>query len=331
MILVRAVDTKAMSLQRQGRIGSFTPCLGEEASYVGSGYALSPNDWVLPHYRGYAVAFTRRMSLNTFFSQLYGTAHDLSKGRQQPMSLGDKSINYVSIEAPVGAQCPIAVGVSLAAKLRGDRIACVAYLGDGSSSSNDFHTAMNFAGVFQTPTIIFCSNNQYAISLPFTKQTASEDIASKAEAYGVVGVRVDGNDVLAVYRATKEALERAYKGEGPTLIESVTYRMGPHSTADDPAKYRDSKEVEEWKRRDPIARFRTYLKRRGLLDDNYEQVLTQEIERQISDAVQYAETSPKPELATIFEEVYLELPWHLKEQMTGLVEESGMKKSESSD
>lgn len=322
MVLARAVDTKAMSLQRQGRISSYVPCSGEEAAYIGSAYALSPKDWVLPHYRGHAVALARGMSLRTFFSQLYGTANDLSKGRQQPMSLGDRSINYVSIEAPVGSQCPVAVGVSLAAKLRGDRIASLAYLGDGGSSSSDFHVAMNFAGVFQTPTIIFCSNNQYAISLPFSMQTKCQDIASKGEAYGVPGVRVDGNDVLAVYHVTKEALTKAYNGDGPTLIEAVTYRIGPHSTADDPSRYRSQEEVDQWKRKDPIARFRAHLQNRAMLSEDYERRLMQEVESQISDAVQYAEGSPKPELRTIFEEVYFEMPSNLSEQMKNLLEES---------
>lgn len=319
MLLVRTADTKAVSLQRQGRIGSYVPCAGEEACQVGSAYALGPDDWVFPQYRSQGVALTRGLSLERFFAQLFGTSMDLSKGHQQPMSLGDKGINYVAVSSPVGTHCPLAVGAGLAARYLGRSVATIVYFGDGTTSSNDFHTGMNFAGVFKAPTIFFCMNNQYAISLHVSKQTASESLAIKAVAYGFEGVRVDGNDALAVYSVTKKALQKARAGDGPTLIEAVTYRFGAHSTSDDASLYRHKAEEEAWREKDPLKRSKAYLIDKGIWSEELEQEARQQIETEINRAVRAAESAPLPAPETLFEDVYSEMPWHLSEQRNGLL------------
>ncbi|MGZ8473363.1 MAG: thiamine pyrophosphate-dependent dehydrogenase E1 component subunit alpha, partial [Candidatus Deferrimicrobiaceae bacterium] len=267
MLLLRALDEKAISLQRSGRIGFFVPSTGQEASEIGSGFALKEGDWVFPSYRDQGAALVRGYPLSSIVGQLFGNASDPIKGHQMPNHWCDRSINLVSVSSPVATQMPQAVGAGYAAKLRGDKIAVIAYFGDGGTSTGDFHAAMNFAGVYGTPTVFFCSNNQYAISLPVSRQTASGSIAGKAAAYGFEGVRVDGNDLLAVYGVTRDALEKARAGGGPTLIEALTYRMGPHSTSDDPSRYRTEEECDAWREKDPFRRVNRHLARLGILDD----------------------------------------------------------------
>lgn len=319
MILTRTADAAGLTLQRQGRIGPYVPCIGHEAAHVGSAYALEPSDWIFPHYRSQGAAFTRGMPLKVFFAELFGRTTDLAKGHQMPNSLGDRSINYVSLSAPVGAMLPHAVGVALAAKYRKDKLVTLAYFGEGATSSNEFHTALNFAGVFKAPTVFFCHNNQYAISVPLSKQTAAASIAAKAVAYGFEGVRVDGNDVIAVYRVTKEAVEKARSKNLPTLIEALTYRVGPHSSVDDPSRYRSEEEVTEWHRKDPVDRFKLYLENKNVLGKEQDEKLRTEIERDVDLAVKETEAIPPPELHTLVEDVYAEIPSHLAEEFTKLM------------
>ncbi len=248
MLLLRALDEKAVSLQRSGRIGFYVPSTGQEASEIGSGFALADGDWIFPSYRDHGAALVRGYPLSTLVGQLFGNASDAMKGRQMPNHWCDRSINLVSVSSPVATQLSQAVGAAYAARLRQEKVAVIAFFGDGGSSTGAFHVAMNFAGVYRTPNVFFCSNNQYAISLPVSRQTASGSIAVKAAAYGFEGVRVDGNDPLAVYRVTRDALAKARAGGGPTLIESVTYRIGPHSTADDPSRYRSEERSPEGER-----------------------------------------------------------------------------------
>ncbi len=321
MILLRTLDVRALSLQRQGRIGFYIQCIGQEASQIGSAYAFEPNDWLFPSYRDAGVAIVRGLALKTLFCHLMGNSQDVMKGHQMPNHWGYRSINLVSLAAPIGVHIPVAVGVALAAKMRGDRIVTGVYFGDGATSSNDFHAGMNFAGVFHTPTIFFCQNNQYAISLPVSKQTKAQTLASKARAYGFEGVRVDGNDVLAVYKAVKEAVVKARNGGGPTVIEAITYRIGAHSTADDPKRYRVEREVEEWRKRDPIDRFRLYLQRKGIWSEDLEAKVRQQADGIVSDAIREAEKIPPPTLETMFEDVYSEMSWNLKEQLKELLSE----------
>ena len=318
MVLTRNLDTRGIQLQRQGRIGFYIGCLGQEAAHIGSAYALKPEDWVFPAYREIGAMLTRGITLNQLLDQYFSNAEDPQKGRQLTNLFGVKTANYVSGSAPISTQIPHAVGAALAAKIRGDPIVTLAYFGDGGTSENDFHAGMNFAGVFKTPTIFFCQNNHWAISVPVERQTASETIAIKAEAYGFEGVRVDGNDILAVYETTKRAVEKARKGGGPTLIEAVTYRMGPHSSSDDPKRYRSEAELAEWEKRDPLTRFRRYLEKKQLWTELDERRVQEETDREIEDAVQHAEKLPKPALETLFTDVYAEMPWHLEEQLRQL-------------
>jgi pyruvate dehydrogenase E1 component alpha subunit/2-oxoisovalerate dehydrogenase E1 component alpha subunit len=320
MVFVRLLDERMLNLQRQGRIGFYGTCTGEEASVIGSAYALEPHDWIFPALRQGSAALMRGYSLRSYISQLFGNSADLLKGRQMPVHYSDRRVHQVSWSSCIGTQLPHAVGTAWAAKIRGDKIVTAAYLGDGATSEADFHVAMNFAGVFKTPTVFFCQNNQWAISVPLSGQTASETIAQKAIAYGFEGTRVDGNDVLAVYNVMKEAVDLARSGGGPTLIEALTYRVGAHSTSDDPSRYRDESITEQWKReKDPIKRFQHHLKELGLWNEDYEEALRAEILNEISLALKDVESLPPPDAGTMLEDVYAEIPWHLREQMSDII------------
>jgi pyruvate dehydrogenase E1 component alpha subunit/2-oxoisovalerate dehydrogenase E1 component alpha subunit len=314
MVFLRALDEKALHLQRSGRIGFYIGAAGQEAAEIGSGFALSEGDWVFPSYRDQGVALLHGYPLPALVAQLFGNSLDATRGRQMPNHWCDRSARIVSVSSPVATQLPQAVGAAYAAKLRGEKTAVIAYFGDGGSSTGEFHAGMNFAGVFRTPNVFFCSNNQYAISVPVSKQTAAGSIAMKAQAYGFPGVRVDGNDVLAVYKATHDALERARAGDGPTLVEALTYRMGAHSTSDDPSRYRTEEEVRAWGERDPIRRFAACLKRLGLLDEEKEEAAAEEAREEVRRAVAECEAAPPVHPGSLVEDVYAEMPWHLEEQ-----------------
>jgi pyruvate dehydrogenase E1 component alpha subunit len=323
MVLARNLDTRGLQLQRSGRIGFFIGGIGQEAAHIGSAYALKPEDWVFPAYREIGSMLLRGITLKQLLNHYFANAEDVQKGREITNLFGIRSVNYVTGSAPIATQIPHAVGAGLAAKLRGDAVVTMAYFGDGATSENDFHAGMNFAGVFKTPTIFFCQNNHWAISLPVERQTASETIAVKAKAYGFEGVRVDGNDILAVYRTTEEAVDKARRGEGPTLIEAVTYRMGPHSSSDDPKRYRTEEELAEWQKRDPLVRFRRYLEKKGIWSEADEKNAQDDANRELDETVAYAEKLPRPALETLFTDVYAEMPWYLKEQLRELLEEKG--------
>ncbi len=315
MKLARSWDARCIILQRQGRIPIYASSAGQEATQVGSAYALRPEDWVHASYRESAAAITRGLSLRTLADKCYGNATDLGQGRDIPPQFFDRAKHWISPSAPVATQVPQTVGFGMAAKMKADPIVILAYFGDGATSAADFHSGMNFAGVFKPPCIFLCQNNHYAISMPFSSQTAAESIAAKAVAYGFEGVRVDGNDVLAVYNATSKAADKARGGGGPTLIECITYRLESHSTSDDWTRYRTSEEVEEWKKQDPILRFQTYLREKGLLDEKEDATIQAEIDAQIAAAVKEAEAAPQPSVESMFEDVYSEMPWNLKEQL----------------
>lgn len=315
MVLVRLLDNRMLSLQRQGRIGFYVPSTGEEASQVGSAMVLEKRDWVFPAYREPGAALWRGFPIETLIAQAYGNALDPQHGHQMPNHYGARAINYVTASSPVGTQIPHAVGAAWAAKIRKEEVVSLVYFGDGATSEGDFHAGMNFAGVFKTPTIFFCKNNQWAISVPVARQTAAKTLAQKAAAYGMEGVRVDGNDLLAVYAATKAAVEKARAGGGPTMIEALTYRIGPHSSSDDPTRYRSKEEVERWQQRDPIERTRKYLELKGLWSKDQEERQRAEIEEQIQATIKEVERHPPPAIETLFEDVYAELTPQLKEQM----------------
>jgi len=314
MVRVRLLDDRLVSLQRQGRIGFHIGSIGEEAAILGSAFAMRKDDWIFPCYREFGAALWRGMELQRYIDNMFGNANDTVKGRQMPDHYTAREVHFGSISSPVGTQIAQAVGFSWAAKLKGDDVATIVYFGDGATSANDFHTGLNFAGVFKTPTVFFCRNNGWAISVPTERQTASASFAEKGQAYGIPSIRCDGNDLLAVVSATREAVARAARGDGSTLIEAITYRLSGHSTSDDPKAYRQENEVEEWRRRDPIARLRRLLTTRGLWTDNDQTAAEGAAQEEMKQAIAVAEKTPLPAQSTMFEDVYAETPWHLREQ-----------------
>jgi pyruvate dehydrogenase E1 component alpha subunit/2-oxoisovalerate dehydrogenase E1 component alpha subunit len=308
-----------IALQRQGRIGFYGPCTGQEAVVIGAAFASDPEDWVFPALRESAILLVRGFSLTRYLAQVFGNAEDVQKGRQMPSHMSARSHHVVSWSSSVATQLPHAVGAAWAAKRAGQSVAVFGFVGDGGTSHPDFHAAMNFAGVFKTPCVIVCQNNHYAISTKSTQQTASATFAIKARAYGMPGIRVDGNDVLAVYRALSDARRRAADGGGPSLVECVTYRMGAHSSSDDPTRYQPVEELRSWAARDPIDRFRRHLQLVAAVDDRRDAELDQELEREIKAAVAHAESIGPPTADTLFEDVYATVPAHLEEQRRELL------------
>jgi len=311
MATTRAADLKALKLQRQGRMGTFAPSLGHEACQVGSAFALEPKDWAFPYFRDLGAFLTLGLPLKNYY--LYWMGNE--EGMRIPAGL-----NIFTIAVPVGSQIPHAVGCGMALKYRKEQAAALVYFGDGATSEGDFNEALNFAGVFQTPNVFVCINNQYAISTPVRRQTAAPTIAQKASAYGFEGVRADGNDVLGMLALTRKALEKARSGGGPTLIEAFTYRMGNHTTSDDASRYRQEAELAEWSRRDPIERFRLYLKGKGLWDDAFESRVQKEAEDLISRSVEEAENVPPPRPEDLFVHTYKDMTPELNDQLAELQE-----------
>jgi TPP-dependent pyruvate/acetoin dehydrogenase alpha subunit len=279
-------------------------------------------DWLYPSYRVPGLFLMRGARLTDMVANCYGNEADLCKGRQMPVHYAFGKLNIVSISSPIGTHIIQATGTAMAQKLKGDGGISAAYFGDGGTSSNDFHSGLNFAGVSRAPVVFVCTNNRWAISVPLEKQTASETIAVKAEAYGMPGVRVDGNDVLAVAQACREAAERARAGEGPTLLELLTYRRGPHSSSDDPTRYR-GREADEWLARDPILRFRKHLELQDLWSEDQEQELVERLKAEINAAVSRAEKADPPGLDTMFSDVLEKVPEPLRRQYEQLVEDEG--------
>jgi 2-oxoisovalerate dehydrogenase E1 component alpha subunit len=319
MVKVRILDERLVALQRQGRIGFHIGSIGEEAAILGSTFAMRPSDWIFPCYREFGAALFRGMSLQRYIDNMFGNANDVVKGRQMPDHYTCREAHFGSISSPVGTQITQAVGFSWAAKIKREDAAVIVYFGDGATSSNDFHSGLNFAGVFKTPTIFFCRNNGWAISVPTERQTASATFAEKGAAYGLPFLRCDGNDLLAVIAATREAVARAARGEGATLIEAITYRLSGHSTSDDPKAYRQEDEVEEWRRRDPMARVRRLLGVRGLWSDAEQSKVEAAAQEEIKNAIALAEKTPGPGLESMFQDVYADAPWHLAEQCAHLL------------
>jgi pyruvate dehydrogenase E1 component alpha subunit/2-oxoisovalerate dehydrogenase E1 component alpha subunit len=304
MVFQRMIDERMMNLQRQGRIGFYGATTGEEATPIASAAALEPSDWIFPALRQGGTLLYRGYPLKKWLGNLFGTLDDPAKGRSMPCHYSDRDHNVVSWSSCIGTQLPHAVGMAHAAKIRGDKTIAAAYLGDGATSEGDSHISLNWAAVYKLPIVFICQNNQWAISVPTSMQTASETYAIKARAYGLPGYRVDGNDALAVYHATKLAVDRARGGGGPTLIEAVTYRMLGHSTSDDPTRYRDAGDVETWKRRDPIVRFRTYLEWKGVYDASWEKRERAAIEAELDEAIKEGEAAELPVFESMIEDVY---------------------------
>ncbi len=314
MILIRRFDEKALKLQRQGRMGTYGSLKGQEAAQAGLAMAMEPEDWMVPSFREHGI-----MQLRGIPAHL---VHAYWKGDERGNCFPEGT-RCLPPSVPVGSQLIHAVGIGLALKNRGEKVAVVGFAGDGASSEGDFHEALNFAGVFQTPTVIFIQNNQWAISVPFKKQTAAASIAQRAHGYGLPGIQVDGNDVLAVYAASKEALERARSGGGPTLIEALTYRMENHTTADDAFKYRPKEELDYWTERDPISRMKAFLTSKRLWNDKKQNALDAEITAEVDAEVEKLEAMPAPDPGDVFDYMYRDIPWNLREQRDALIEEVG--------
>ncbi len=319
MVRTRVMEERALVLQRQGRIGFYVPCTGQEASHIGTAAALRDSDWIFPAYRQAGIPLLRDVDMQQIVDEWYGNEGDICHGRQMPVHYSFRSIHFVSISSPIGTQMTQAAGAAMAARYRHEDTVMMTYCGDGGTSENDFHSALNFAAVYKAPVVFICENNGWAISTPLEYQTASETIAIKAEAYGMPGVRVDGNDILAVYQVTKDAVERARKGKGPTLIESLTYRVGPHSSSDDPTRYRDAHEVDAWQAKDPIIRFRKYLKSKRMLTQGVEDKIYEDAKSTVNECIKRAEDKPAPPIASMFDDVYRDMPPQLREQRDDLL------------
>jgi 2-oxoisovalerate dehydrogenase E1 component alpha subunit len=315
MLLVRAFDALCLKLQRAGRIGFSIPNEGVEATQVGAASALRKSDWIFPSYRDFGMALYHGVTPLVMMHNMFGNAEDGSKGRQMPVHFSfDAPVRFVSISSPIGTHIPQAVGAAHAARLRGEDTVVLASFGDGGTSSLGFHSGLNFAGVWRAPVVFLCQNNGWAISCSAEEQTASDGFAIKAEAYGMPGVVVDGNDLFAVRKATLEAVERARAGGGPTLIEAKTFRMGGHSTSDDPKRYVPAEQLELWRKRDPIPRFEKFLEASGLLDGKKAETLRREVADEVAAAARAAEQVGPPGLETVFSDVYAAIPTHIRKQ-----------------
>lgn len=322
MVRTRIFDGRMVSLQRQGRIAFFVPSLGEEATQVGSAFALRDDDWIFPAYREQGALLARGCSYEELIAQALGNEADLLKGRQMPNHFGSPRYHFAVASSPVGTQIPHAVGAAWTARLRGENWVAAVFFGDGATSTGDFHAGMNLAAVRQLPVLFLCKNNGWAISLPRAEQTRAEFLADKAAAYGMPGLRVDGNDVLAVHRAVRGAADWARAGRGPVMVELITQRMAGHSTSDDPARYRDPALLEPWKKKDPVVRFRRFLTESELWSEAEESELHAAAEAEITAALQRAERRPPPPLASAFQDVYATQPPHLAEQQAEALAES---------
>jgi 2-oxoisovalerate dehydrogenase E1 component alpha subunit len=318
MVRLRRIDERLTALHREGRIGSHLGSLGEEATILGAAFAMREKDWIFPAHREVGAALLRGLPLQRYLDSMFGNARDLAKGRQEPDLTGFKAGHIASASSPSGTQITQAVGFAWAAKIKHDELAVLACFGDGATSSNEFHNGLNFAGVFKAPVVFLCRNNGWAQSVPTERQTGSATFAEKGIAYGIPSVRVDGNDLLAVVKVTRDAVARAARGEGPTLIEALTYRLGGHSTGDDPAAYRADASLDAWRALDPLPRLRRHLERHHAFAEASETAIVEALTTELEAAIASAEKAPPPSLDSLFEDVFATPPWHLVEQREAL-------------
>ena len=314
MLLNRVMDRRLMTLQRQGRLGFYMTSTGEEAVTIGSAYALRSEDPIFLSYRELGSLLWRGVPLAAIMNQLIGNAQDLSRGRQMPVHYCFREHHIPSVSSPVGTQLPHACGFGYAARiLHTDQVA-LAFCGEGAASVGDFHTALNFAGVLNAQTVFVIRNNGYAISTPETVQTKAHSLAIRADGYGIPGVRIDGTDLLMVVQAVKEAAERARQGAGPGLIEALTYRMGAHSSSDDPTRYRPEAEMRQWEEFDALARLRRHANWRGIWTDTMEEEAAAASEKAVSRMISDCERVPPPPVESLFDDVYERMPELLRMQ-----------------
>jgi pyruvate dehydrogenase E1 component alpha subunit len=307
MVYTRILDQRSIALNRQGRLGFYAPTAGQEASQLGSQFALEKEDFILPGYRDVPQLIWQGLPLYQAFLFSRGHFH----GNQMP-----EGVNALSPQIIIGAQYVQTAGVALGIKKRGRKAVAVTYTGDGGTSQGDFYEGINFAGAYKAPALFFVQNNYFAISVPVEKQTNAKTLAQKAVAAGIEGIQVDGMDVLAVYAVTKHSRDRAINGEGPTLIETLTYRYGPHTMAgDDPTRYRTEDLDNEWEKKDPLVRFRTFLEEKGIWSEEEENKVIEEAKDEIKQAIKKADEYPKQKVTDFIENMFEELPNNLQEQM----------------
>lgn len=318
MIGTRVLDERMMSAQRQGRLSFYMQCTGEEAAVIGAAAALDDADMIMAQYREQGALLYRGFSIDEFMNQLFGNDLDYGKGRQMPIHYGSRKLHYMTISSPLATQIPQAAGYAYGQKLAGDGLCTLVFFGEGAASEGDFHAGLNMAAVHEAPVIFFCRNNGYAISTPSSEQYAGDGIAPRAFGYGMHVIRVDGNDLLAVYRATQDARRIAVEQNKPVLIEAMTYRLAAHSSSDDPSGYRSKKEEEIWREKDPVLRFRTWLTAQGWWSDDEEKSLQESLRREVLETLKRAEKRPPPPLESLVTDVYAEVTPALQGQLEEL-------------
>lgn len=314
MVRSRVLDDVLMPMQRQGRISFYLEARGQEAGVIGAAHALKRTDVLFPALRESSAALHRGLPLRAYLAQMFGNANDHAHGRQMPCHPSSRAVRHVSTSSSVASQMPHATGLAWAAKMRGERVVVLCFVGDGGTSQDDFQSGLNFAAVFKVPVVFVCQNNQWAISTPVTSQTASQSIAIKGLSFGIPSVRADGNDVLGMYALVQEAAEKARAGEGPTFIEAVTYRLGAHTASDDPTRYRNPEEVKAWETKDPLLRFSTWLDAQKILSREAQAGTHQSIEAQVRDAIAAEEAAAPPAVKSLFADVLAQPSWPLVEQ-----------------
>ncbi|WLD59387.1 thiamine pyrophosphate-dependent dehydrogenase E1 component subunit alpha [Salinispirillum sp. LH 10-3-1] len=317
-LFVRALDERMLAAQRQGRISFYLTETGEEATDIGSAAALDQEDMIMAQYREQGALRFRGFTPEQFMNQIFSNEKDLGKGRQMPIHYGSHDLHYMTISSPLGTQLPQAAGYAYGFKAQGKKNCVICYFGEGAASEGDFHAALNMAGVLKVPAIFFCRNNGYAISTPAHEQFAGDGIAPRGPAYGIKTIRVDGNDVLAVLLATQEARKLAVEQNQPVLIEAMTYRLGAHSSSDDPSGYRSKSEEDTWRAKCPVLRMKNYLMKKGWWDEEKDTATKEAHRKAVVDAMKVAEKIPAPPLEDLFTDVYSEIPWHLQEQEAAL-------------
>lgn len=318
MVFTRVLDERMLAAQRQGRLSFYMQCTGEEAAVIGSTAALDDADMIMAQYREQGALAYRGFTTEEFMNQLFGNEQDYGKGRQMPIHYGSAHLNYMTISSPLATQIPQATGYAYGQKLAGKGCCTITYFGEGAASEGDFHAALNMAAVHKVPVIFFCRNNGYAISTPSIEQFAADGVAPRAFGYKMQVIRVDGNDILAVYEGTREARRMAVEDNCPVLIEAMTYRLAAHSSSDDPSGYRSKKEEEAWREKDPLLRMQRWLAAQGWWDDEQEKRLQESLRREVLETMKRAEKRPPPPLESLVSDVYDEAPPSLVEQLEQL-------------
>jgi 2-oxoisovalerate dehydrogenase E1 component alpha subunit len=311
----RVLDERMVSAQRQGRVSFYMAALGEEAASVGGAAALEDQDMIMAQYREQGALMFRGFPLDQFMNQMFSNEEDLGKGRQMPIHYGSKALNYMTISSPLATQIPQAAGYAYGQKLQGLKAVTICYFGEGAASEGDFHAGLNMAAVHNAPVIFFCRNNGYAISTPSSEQYIGNGIASRGVGYGIKTIRIDGNDILAVIKATQDAREYAVKENKPVLIEAMSYRLGAHSTSDDPSGYRTREEEAKWQGNDPILRMKNWMLAQNWWDEAQETILFEKLREDVLAAVKVAEKIDKPDLESLITDVYDVPPIALQKQL----------------